>query len=171
MRKSRHRKVRNKCTSTLQQLLPVMRVVPAVTLLHVAGFHILVKLLWQLFAVFSTSGHHYQLQLSQVTFIVSPMIILPINQHYVDTNQTMTLPLIWTRPKQQLHLASAHSYTAWIPYQSLIYGLEMSKYYIDLGKSYIVLKQTKTLVNFKGWPFTFPLMFTLSVTRLSELPT
>ncbi len=63
--------------------------VPAVTWLNVDGFKILVKIPWQFAAVFSASRHCIQLKL---TSIVSFFILLPINQHYVDKNQSMELP-------------------------------------------------------------------------------
>ncbi len=58
-----------------------MRLIPAVTALNVDGFDILVKTMW------------LKLKLSHVTFIVSLVIIWPINQHYIGKNQSMTLHL------------------------------------------------------------------------------
>ncbi len=65
-----------------------MQLVSAVTSLNMDGFDVLVKMKWQFFAVFSASSRCIQRYLSHVTFIVSFVIILLINQHYFDKIQS-----------------------------------------------------------------------------------
>ncbi len=67
-----------------RMLRPEMWLLLAVTSVNMSGFDILVKILWQFLGVLSASRHCIQLKLSQVTFVASFLIILPLNQNYVD---------------------------------------------------------------------------------------
>ncbi len=75
----------------LQMLRPEMWLVPAVASPNEDD--VLVKVLGEVFAIFPASRHCIQLKLSHVTFIVSLLIIWPINQHHVNKNQSMPLSL------------------------------------------------------------------------------
>ncbi len=77
-----------------ESFLSFLRAGVAVTSLNMDGFNVFVKIPWQVFfAVFSACKLGIQLKLSCVIFSVSFFIMLPINQHSVDKNQYLTLPL------------------------------------------------------------------------------
>ncbi len=100
----------------------------------------LVKTQWQFFAVFSASRNWIQLKLSHVTWILSFFIIFPINQHYVDINQSMTLLL----EKHRIKFVEFRIYG----------GMEMLKNHplmLKCGAAILFSYQSNQCTPNKGW--------------------
>ena len=77
----------------LRMLWPEMRLAPAHC--HLAKRGAIWRSCENIMTVFDSvfSASYIQLRLSQVTFVVSLFVILPMYQHYVDENQMLTLHL------------------------------------------------------------------------------
>ena len=93
----------------LRMLWPEMRLAPAHC--HLAKRGAIWRSCENIMTVFDSvfSASYIQLRLSQVTFVVSLFVILPMYQHYVDENQMLTLWIISKRIQFLLCLSKGTS--------------------------------------------------------------